>query len=62
MPIYKFSCKTCKINDVKQFLYKYNDETNKIDLKVCENCGTPVERKWGSPPKEWYRSIREPNE
>tara|TARA_R110000824_G_scaffold383463_2_gene577049 strand:+ start:460 stop:648 length:189 start_codon:yes stop_codon:yes gene_type:complete len=62
MPIYKFKCKTCKIDDVKQFLYKYNEETRAIDLRVCEECSNPVERVWGGPPKEWYRSITRTNE
>jgi len=58
MPIYKFKCKTCDINDVKQFLYQYNDQTNHIDLKVCAACSNPVERVWGNPPESWYRSIQ----
>tara|TARA_R100001443_G_scaffold15327_1_gene25171 strand:- start:201 stop:392 length:192 start_codon:yes stop_codon:yes gene_type:complete len=58
MPVYKFKCKTCKIEDVKQFLYQHNPETGHIDLRVCEACGTPVERSWGKPPKSWYHSIR----
>mgnify|MGYP003130698028 CR=1 FL=1 len=58
MPVYKFKCKTCKIEDVKQFLYQHNPETGHIDLRVCEACGTPVERSWNKPPKSWYHSIR----
>ena len=58
MPIYKFKCKTCDINDVKQFLYRYNDQTNHIDLKVCAASSNPVERVWGNPPESWYRSFQ----
>jgi len=58
MPLYNFSCKTCGIENVKQFLYKYNDATGHIDKRVCEACEGPVERKWGAPPKQWYQSIR----
>ena len=58
MPIYNFKCKTCKLDDVKQFLYKRNDDTGNIDLRVCESCGSPVERVWSRPPKSWYMSIR----
>ena len=58
MPIYKFSCKTCKIDDVKQFLYRYNEATGAIDLRVCEECNNPVERVGGDPPQSWYRSIQ----
>ena len=57
MPVYQFSCKTCNIGDVKQFLYRHNPKTGHIDLRVCEVCGDPVERKWGRPPKSWFRSI-----
>ena len=57
MPIYKFRCKTCNLNDVKQFLYRYNKDTGAIDLRVCEECRNPVERVWSDPPKSWYRSI-----
>ncbi len=57
MPIYKFKCTPCELSDVKQFLYKFNEDTNNIDLKVCEACGTPVERVWSNPPTSWYRSI-----
>ncbi len=57
MPRYKFTCKTCKIDDVKKFLYRYNPETGVIDLRVCEDCGKAVDRSWGQPPKSWYRSI-----
>jgi len=58
MPRYKFKCTKCDINDVKQFLYRYNADTGAIDLKVCEDCGNPVERVWGNPPDSWYRSIQ----
>jgi len=58
MPIYEFKCVPCKLDNVKQFLYKYNEETGAIDLRVCEECGTPVERVWGKPPQSWYRSIQ----
>ncbi len=58
MPIIKYKCTPCGIGDVKKFLYKYNVDTNSIDLKVCEDCGTPVERTWGRPPQSWYRSIQ----
>ena len=57
MPNYSYTCKTCKIDNVKQFLYRHNPVTNRIDLRVCEICANPVERKWSPPPKEWYRSI-----
>lgn len=57
MPIYKFKCTTCGLDDVKQFLYKFNKATGAIDLRVCEECSNPVERVWGDPPKSWYRSI-----
>tara|TARA_R110000824_G_scaffold158788_1_gene332849 strand:+ start:584 stop:772 length:189 start_codon:yes stop_codon:yes gene_type:complete len=57
MPVYQFSCKTCDIGDVKQFLYRHNPKTGHIDLRVCEVCGDPVERKWGRPPQSWFRSI-----
>ena len=58
MPIYKFKCKTCNLNDVKQFLYRYNKKTGHIDLKVCEACCNPVERSWGVQPDAWYRIIQ----
>ena len=32
MPIYKFKCKSCGIDDVKQFLYRYNDKTKHLDI------------------------------
>ena len=57
MPVYKFKCTPCGLNDVKQFLYRRNPDTGHIDLRVCEACGTPVERSWGRPPDSWYRSI-----
>jgi predicted nucleic acid-binding Zn ribbon protein len=58
MPIYKFKCKPCKLDDVKKFLYRFNKKTGAIDLRVCEECGTPVDRVWGNPPDSWYRSIQ----
>ncbi len=58
MPIVKYKCIPCGIDDVKKFLYRYNPKTEAIDLKVCDDCGTPVERTWGKPPEAWYRSIR----
>ena len=58
MPIYKFKCEPCGIDDVKQFLYRYNDKTKHIDLKICASCSNPVERVWGNPPDSWYRSIQ----
>ena len=62
MPRYKYTCETCGLGDVKKFLYRYDEQTGQIDLKVCEECGTPVERVWSKPPDSWYRSIRRPNE
>jgi len=62
MPNYKYSCKPCGIDDVKQFLYRHNPKTGHIDLRVCELCGETVERSWGRPPDSWYRSIRGQNE
>ena len=62
MPRYKYTCETCELDDVKKFLYRYDEQTGQIDLKVCEECGNPVERGWGNPPDRWYRSIRRPNE
>ena len=62
MPIYKYTCETCELDDVKKFLYRYDEQTGQFDLKVCEECGNPVERVWGNPPDSWYRSIRRPNE
>jgi predicted nucleic acid-binding Zn ribbon protein len=61
MPTYKFKCAKCNIDDVKQFLYRRNPKTGHIDLRVCEDCGTPVERNWSRPPKSWYQSIRSTN-
>lgn len=58
MPVYKFKCNQCKLDDVKKFLYRFNEKTGVIDLRVCEECGTPVERVWGKPPDSWYRSIQ----
>ena len=57
MPIYNFKCETCDMDDVKKFLYRYNEKTGNIDLRVCEVCGNPVERVGGTPPDSWYRSI-----
>ena len=62
MPRYKYTCETCELDDVKKFLYRYDEQTGQIDLKVCEECGNHVERVWGNPPDSWYRSIRRPNE
>lgn len=61
MANYKFKCTKCNINDVKHFLYIHNPKTGHIDLRVCEDCGTPVERSWTRPPKSWYQSIRGAN-
>ncbi len=58
MPIYKFKCTPCNLDNVKQFLYRYNEETGAIDLRVCEECGNPVQRVWDRPPKSWFRSIQ----
>ena len=35
-----------------------NPETGNIDLRICEDCSTPVERVWKKPSSDWYRSIR----
>ena len=58
MPIVKYKCTPCGLDNVKQFLYRYNPKTEAIDLRICDECGTPVQRVWGKPPQSWYRSIR----
>lgn len=58
MPIYTYKCTPCGIENVKKFLYRYDPESGAIDLRVCEDCGTPVQRVWGKPPESWYKSIQ----
>ena len=62
MPNYSYKCSKCNLDDVKRFLYTMNSETGHIDLRVCEDCGEPVERVWKIPSADWYRSITRPNE
>ena len=57
MPRYKYSCKNCKINDVKRF--EYHKTINKSaddfsEVPVCPNCRTILERQFMKPPKGWF--------
>lgn len=57
MPRYKYSCKTCKTNDVKKF--EYHKTINKsaddfLEVPVCSDCGNKLERDFMSPPKAWF--------
>jgi len=59
MPKYSYKCTKCNIDNVKRFLYQMNPSTGHIDLRVCEDCGEPVERVWQRPSGDWYRSIKQ---
>jgi len=46
---YKYSCKTCKIKDIKGFLYGQQNQP------LCTYCKEPLEREFMRPPQNWLR-------
>lgn len=57
MPRYKYSCKNCKLRDVKKF--EYHKTINKsaddfLEVPVCSDCGSILERQFVNPPKKWF--------
>ena len=57
MPRYKYSCKNCKLRDVKKF--EYHKTINKsaddfLEVPVCPDCGSILERQFVNPPKKWF--------
>ena len=57
MPRYKYSCKNCKLRDVKKF--EYHKTINKsaddfLEVPVCADCGSILERQFVNPPKKWF--------
>ena len=57
MPRYKYSCKNCKLRDVKKF--EYHKTINKsadefLEVPVCTDCGSILELQFVNPPKKWF--------
>lgn len=59
MPRYKYSCKECKLVDIKQFEYQYDHQTMRT-LPVCPHCGTQLARDFLKPPRGWLAQQRRP--
>ena len=55
MPRYKYSCTTCNLDDVKQFIYTKN---NRMDNVICKICGETLKRDFLKPPQEWMNQQR----
>jgi len=55
MPRYKYSCTTCDLEDVKQFIYT---ENNQMAAATCKICGEILKRNFLKPPREWMNQQR----
>ena len=52
MPRYKYTCGTCKLDDVRQINYDNQKQP------ICFECKNVLERKFVKPPKEWFNNNR----
>ena len=54
MPRYKYTCGSCKLDDVKQIKYVFEGI---IRRPLCGFCNGELERKFLTPPKNWNRKV-----
>ena len=54
--IYKYVCTSCKLDNIKSFLYKTDPETG-VECRICPECGEMLKRKFMRPPKAWFNQI-----
>ena len=57
MPRYQYVCTTCKLQDVKNIIYKSDDEGNQC--RICPDCGNMLKRKFIRPPQGWFNQARQ---
>ncbi len=53
MPRYKYSCESCKLDDVKQINYEFE---GLIQRKLCGFCNKELKRVFLNPPKDWFNN------
>jgi putative FmdB family regulatory protein len=56
MPRYQYSCKECKLTDVKQVQYSMEQKP------ICPTCKEELGRKFVRPPQSWFNQSRQGRE
>ena len=50
---YKYSCKSCKLTDIRKFVYSEN-----TNIPICLGCGEDLKSEFMQPPQSWMEQQR----